>query len=66
MDYTDKAAVLTAFKKQSSGLEIRDQLILVSADYSVEVIEKRNAFPCLKLYRKQMRFALPYPVTRNF
>ncbi|XP_069821038.1 zinc finger protein 850-like [Dendropsophus ebraccatus] len=56
LDYTDKTAILRAFKQQNQPILYKGHKLLIFADYSAEV-------SCSILHKKQMKFALMYPAT---
>lgn len=63
LDYTDKTNILCVFKRLKEGLNVRGHKILISGDFSAEVVQKRRAFSplCSTLCHRQICFALLYP-----
>lgn len=64
LNYADKNAIMQRFRR-SRSLTVDGAKLLLFADYSVEVMNKRKAFSpiCSILYNNQLRFSLVYPAT---
>lgn len=58
----NKAAIMQKFCSKHN-LKIEGTILLIFADYSIELSKKRKLFSkvCTQLYHKQIRFSLAYP-----
>lgn len=63
LDYSEKEAMLRAYRKKQIPTKIEGHQILIFGDYSAEVVRKRKAFSkiCTSLYLKKWKFQLQYP-----
>lgn len=63
LDYSEKEALLRAYRRKQYPLKIEGHQILIFGDYSAEVVRKRKAFSkiCTSLYMKKWKFQLQYP-----